>query len=211
MKRLIDLETDSEFQEFKEILSKVRAGNIIGTMKQAVSKGNGEYNYVDLQQIVGKATCIFQANGDYFYATVQGAGRATIDRLQSMWNTVLQRGTNRFLENQANDYIFTIDFAKDESEKGFFYCLSAVQPIFMSKAGNNSIMFVFSMNNVRCAKEEASIYDLDYEVALREESGSDVYQFDTDDIGEDIDEAERRDDVLGVADDFISTDKYLNI
>lgn len=72
-------------------------------------------------------------------------------------------------------------------------------------------MFVFSMNNVRCAKEEASIYDLDYEVALREESGSDVYQFDTDDIGEDIDEAERREDVLGVADDFISTDKYLNI
>lgn len=208
MKRLIDLETDSEFQELKEVLEKVRSGNILGTMKQAVATPDGNYSYIDLQQIVGTANCLFQMNGDYFYITAQHVGRATVGRMKSMWNTVLQRGTQKFQNGEANDYIFAIDVAKDESEHGYFYCISAAQPIFMTKESSDSITFVFSMNNVRCVKEEASIYDVEYDVALREEADSDVYQFD---IGDFDDEEEEDVELPDVANDIIDTDKYTHM
>lgn len=209
MKRLIDLETDVEFQELKEILEKVRSGNILGTIRQAVIKPDGSYDYLDLQQIVGNVSCLFQMNGDYFYITARNVGRATIGRLESMWNIVLQRGTLKFQNGEANDYVFSIDIAKDEAEKGYFYCISAVQPIFMSKESSDSLTFVFSMNNVRCIKEEASIYDIDYDLELRKEENSDVYQFDTGEIEDEEDE--EKIEFPDIADEIISTDEYTHM
>ena len=209
MIRLIDLETDEEFAEFDEILTKVRSGNIVGTLRQAVKKPNNgesgdedpsavEYTYVDLQQAVSSAKTLVQINGNYLYITVQDVHNEDIRKILTMWNMILQRGTQRFLKGEANDYLLTIDLVRDEVEKeGITYCISAIQPIFATNENSRVLTFVFELANVRCTKDEVSIYDVEYEASLREASGDDVYKISADYEDEDEDEGfEENTDVL---------------
>lgn len=177
MIRIIDLETDEELAEFEEILSKVRNGNIIGTLRQAVEKADEEYNYVDLQQAVSSSKALVQINGDYLYITVQDIHNDDIRKILSMWNMILSRGTQRFLKGEANDYLLTIDLVRSEVEKeGIVYCVSGVQPILATSENSRCLTFVFALDSVRCSKDEVSIYDVEYEAAMREESGDEVYK-----------------------------------
>lgn len=208
MKKLIELETDKDFEEFQEILSKVHEGHVLGTLKQVVAKPDGSYNYVDLQQNVAESKPILQVNGNYFYITIQNLRRVDARKIQTMWNMVLQRGTGRFAKGEANDYVLTVDVIRNELQKGFVYCISAVQPIFVSGDGSNDLTLAFELTNVRCAKDEVSQYDVDYEAALREESGNEVYKISTyEDDFADNGEEERFDE----NDDIVSNDEYTEV
>lgn len=208
MKKLIELETDKDFEEFQEILSKVRDGHVVGTLKQVVTKPDGSYNYVDIQQNVAESKAILQINGNYFYVTIQNLRRVDVRKIQTMWNMVLQRGTGRFVKGEANDYVMTVDVVRDELEKGFVYCITAVQPIFVSGDGSNDLTIVFELGNVRCAKDEVSLYDVEYEAAIREESGNEVYKTSTyeDDFAD-----ENEDDSFDENEDIVSNDGYMGV
>lgn len=204
MKKLTELETDKDFEEFGEILSKVSNGNIIGTLRQVVTKPDGSgYNYVDVQQAVSQSKTLVQVNENYLYITVQNVRSDDVRKIQTMWNMVLQRGTQCFVKGKANDYMLTVDLVRNELEtEGRVYCISAIQPVFMSSEGNRDLTVVFAFDNVRCAKDEVSMYDVEYEAAIREESGNDVYKIsDSDD--EDA-ESEGYDENDGV----LNTDEY---
>lgn len=204
MKRLIDIESPEELNEFSEILSKISNSNIVGTLKQVLARPDGLYNYTDLQQAVSDSKVLVQIANGYLYITVQNLRRVDVRKLKTMWNTVLARGTQQFRKGQANDYIMVVDIVKDELQKGFVYCITAAQPIFVSGDGDNDLVFVFPLENARCSKDEVSIYDVDYEVALREESGNDVYNF-----NEDTDDDEGSEDTFDENSDIIDNSKYI--
>lgn len=204
MKRLTELETKEDFAELEEILSKVRSGNIIGTMRQAV-KHNDEYSYVDIEQAVSESEAIVYINEGFLYVVVQNVRNEQVRKIRTMWNMVLQRGTQRFVSGEANDYLLTIDLVCNELEgKGLVYCISAVQPVFVSSESNRALTLVFPINSVRCAKDEISLYDVEYEAALREESGNDVYNMDKY-VGDEDDEGS---DTYEENNDIIGTDEY---
>ncbi len=197
MKRLIDLSTDEEFAELAEILAKAREGHSVGTMKQVVQNvGTEGYRYVDLQQNTSESSTILQVNGDYFYVTIQRQTRIDVRKFRTMWNTVLQRGTLQFTKGLPNDYIFVLEVGKSEMDKGYVYCVSAVQPIFVTSDGDMDLTFVFPLENVSCAKEEISVYDVEYEASMREESGNSAYAFDFDEDEDEPENFEENEEVL---------------
>lgn len=209
MKRLIDLETDEEFSELSEIISEVCNGSIVATMRQAVKKPDGTYNYIDLQQGVTDAKSILQINGEYFYITIQDIRRTDVRKIMTMWNTVLQRGTNCYMKGEANDYLLTIDVVHNDQKKSLVYIVSAIQPVFVSGESDRDLMLVFSISDIRCSKDEVSMYDIEYEEALREESGDDVYKFGIDEEYEDIDSDDADDHTNGTK--FVDNSRYTDL
>lgn len=202
MKKLTELATDADFEELEEILSKVSNSNIVGTLRQAVEH-NGEYNFVDIEQAVSESKTVISINEGFIYFAVQNVQNESVRRIQSMWDIVLQRGTGRFVKGEANDYVLTVDLVCNELEgKGLVYCISAIQPVFVSSDNTRTLMLAFPLENARCAKDEVSLYDVEYEAALREESGNEVYKVGTG--GEDNEDNNAYDET----DDFIGTDEY---
>lgn len=208
-KRLVELETKDDFAELTEILSKVHNAHAVGTIKQAAIDKNGEYSYIDLQQDVAESKTIFQINGDYFYITIQNLRRTDVKKMKTHWNTVLQRGTQQFKKGKENDYIFTIDVIQNELQVGFVYGISAAQPIFVSSDGDTDLVFVFPMENVMCSKSELSMYDIEYEESVREDSQNDVYNFKGEQ--EEEEKEEEFDETLDEAKEIISNDKYIEL
>lgn len=204
MRKLTELETEEDFAELEEILSKVRSGNIIGTIRQAI-KHDDEYSYIDIEQAVSESEPIVYINEEFLYITVQNVRSEQVRKIRTMWDMVLQRGTQRFVKGEANDYLLTIDLVRNELEgKGLVYCISAVQPVFVSNENNRTLMFAFPINSVRCSKDEISIYDVEYEAALREESGNDLYNMDIYNDEEDEENSETYEENK----DIIGTDEY---
>ncbi len=70
-------------------------------------------------------------------------------------------------------------------------------------------MLVFQLKDIWYSKDVVSIYDIEYEIAQREESQNDVYKVT---ICEDEDEQEREEsETPEETADFISTDKYTDV
>lgn len=209
MKKLIEIITDEDFKEFEEVLSKAREGHVVGTIRQVAKAADGKINYVDIQRSVAECRTMLQINGDFIYITMYNINRTDVRKIKTMWNTVVQRGTNRFLQKQENDYVLTIDIVKDEAEKGYAYTISAIQPVFASSDGDTDLMLVFQLKDIWYSKDAVSIYDIEYEISQREESQNDVYKVT---ICEDEDEQEREEsETPEETADFISTDKYTNV
>lgn len=207
MKRLIELETDEDFAEYREILEKARNGHTVGTLKQVMhNPETDQYSYIDLQQNTAESSAVVQVNENYFYVTLQRQTRTDVRKIRNMWNTMLSRGTLQFSKGLANDYLLTIDVGYTDFDKGIAYVLSAVQPIFVTNEGDMDLTFVFPIENVRCAKEEISVYDIDYEVAMRNESGDKAYAFDFD---EDEDEFEETD--ADENEEFLNNDSFTGV
>lgn len=206
MRKLTELETDKDFEEFSLILSKLHDSHAVITMKQAVQRKDGEYNYVDLQQTVAENQTLVQINGQYMFITLRNARRKSSQKARVMWNTVLQRGTNQFKKGEANDYILVVDMCRSELEKGVAYCLSGFQPIFMSSEGDNDLTFVFTIGSAACGIEEVSMYDIEYELENEEESS-----LNTDaDEGDYSDEPDDLDSNYDDNDEFLNTDMFTN-
>lgn len=213
MKKLIELETDKDFEEFSEILSKVNNGNLLATLKQAIKRPDGNYSFVDLQQNMSESKAIVQINGDYVYITVREMRRAATYKIKNMFNTVLQRGTRRYAKGEENDYVLVLDVGRDESEtKGLVYLISAVSPIMVSNDGDTDLTFVFALEDVRCSKDEVSIYDIDYEVDSTSDAERELVENDLDGYESEYEEEEfeENEDILG-NDDILSNDEYTEV
>ncbi len=213
MKRLVDLQTDAEFAELSQILERVRHGDLVATLKQVVKKPNGEYGYIDLQkQAVNGINTILQSNDKWFYVTVQNVNDVNVRRLQSMWQTVLQRGTQQNKSGAANDYLMVLDVVrtdiKDGADEGFIYGITALQPVFGHADGRSNLMFCFEMGDVSCSKEAFNTAEIEFEISEREASGDVPYIDD-----EDFEENDRMNDGASeyTGESFVNTDKYTKV
>lgn len=211
--KLTDLKTDEEFDMFKEVLSRISAlGNTIVTLRQVSQNPDGSYKSIDLQQIGTETRALFRIDNTHCFVSIRGDSNSK--KIQSLWETVLQRGTSRFKKGQMNDYVLTIDIvAKEKNEdrtSSYDYILSCISPVFGGLDGNNAYTYVFDIEDVRCAKVRVDYQAIDYEIAIREESGDEVHNFDNsidDSIGDIIDEDEEFDE----NDDILSNDNITNV
>lgn len=86
MRKLTELSTDSDFEEFSTILSKLHDSHAVITMKQAVQRKDGEYNYVDLQQTVTENRTTVQINGQFVFITLHNSRELHIFRQRKRYN-----------------------------------------------------------------------------------------------------------------------------
>lgn len=201
MKKLVDFGTQEDFLLFAKIIKKVAEGNIVATIKQ-VSKNGDDYTFFDVQQTVAQTKVSVQINGDYVYFTANNLMRTDVRKLKTLWNTVLQKGTQCFEKGEENKYLFQIDVLKNELEKGFVYSITGVQPIFVSGDGDKDLTFVFNINDVRCSEDEITMYDVEYEQSMRDASEDEVHRFEDTEEDDNVEETEE--------DELLSNDKYLN-
>lgn len=210
MIKLIDLTTDEDFEMYREVISKISNGNIVATLKQAIPHPDGGYTHVDIEQYVAVQKSIVQINGEFVYVTVRDMETPDCKKIKSMFNVMLQHGTQQFERGAANDYVLTIEVACNELHIGYTYILSCIQPIFISGDGDEDLTLVFLVGNVLVGKEAVSIYDVEYEMDMREAREDNVHKFDFSDV-EDTSTDDDDDDDLLISDDgsdFVDTSDY---
>jgi len=199
-KKINEIETDEEFAEFSTILTKIKNSHAVATIKQATIKPDGNYAYMDLQQAVAKTRTLVQIDGGYLYITLQNIRRVDVKKIKNYWEMVLQRGTVNFAKGKENDYLFAFDIIKEELQAGFVYNLSAMQPIFASSDGDDDLKFVFPLQNAWCGTNEVSIYDIEYEEAMRDENENNIYDesnYDDEDFDYDEEAEEENEEIIG--------------
>lgn len=200
MKKLVDFETQDDFLDFAKIIKKVANGDMVATIKQ-VAKNGDTYNFFDVQQVVAQTKNSVQINGDFVYFVANDLMRTDVRKLKTLWNTVLQKGTQCFAKGEENSYLFQIDILKNEIEKGFVFSITGVQPIFVSGDGDKDLTFVFNINDVRCSEDAITMYDVEYEQLMRDASEDEVHRFvstEEDDIVEELE------------DELLSNNEYLD-
>lgn len=213
LKRLIDFNTQEDFDMYKEVLDKIsNGGNIVVTLKQASENPDGSYKYVDVRQVVSDVTPLIQMNDTFFYVTARDMRKLESRKIAQLWELYLQRGTKNFTEGKPNDYLLVIDIAKNELSEGHIYCLSAVAPAFAGMDVSHNFTFLFSVDDVRCTKDNISIYDVEYEASLREESGDEVHKFNSyedEELG-DITDKDLEDE-FDENDGFVDTSEFTDV
>lgn len=207
MKRLIDLSSNEDFAELSQILERLRHGDVVATLKQVMKKPDGSYAYVDLQKmVVEKANPLLQMNGKWFYLTMQSINDNNTRKMHSMWNTVLQKGTQQSKAGKPNDYMMVIDVVRSDLEdgqaKGFVYCITAIQPVICSPDGKGNLAFVFEIEDITCAKDTITAEELEFE--LSEEVEEPFFVSDDDD-----DNSQETDNYTGEA--FVDNSKYTEV
>lgn len=208
MKRLIDLSSNEDFAELSQILERLRHGDVVATLKQVMKKPDGSYAYADLQKmVVDKANPLLQMNGKWFYLTMQSINDQNTRKMHSMWNTVLQKGTQQAKAGKTNDYMMVIDVVRSDLEEGmarsFVYCITAIQPVICSPDGKGNLSFVFEIEDITCAKDPITAEELEFE--LSEETEEPFFGDDDDDD----DNSQETDNYTGEA--FVDNSKYTEV
>lgn len=207
MKRLIDLQTNEDFAELTQILERLRHSDVVASLKQVMKKPDGTYAYVDLQKmVVETANPLLQMNGKWFYLTMQSVNDNNTRKMHSMWNTVLQKGTQQNKAGKPNDYMMVIDIVRSDLEdgqsSGYVYCITGIQPVFCSPDGKGNLMFVFEIEDITCSKDAISAAELEFE--LSEEQDDSIFG-----LEDDEDDYQETDAYTGEA--FVDSSKYTEV
>lgn len=171
MKRLTDLQGDADFAELDEILYKIKHGQTNATLKQGSQKEDGTYLYVDVQKVSSDANPLLQINDNYVYVIIRNGRTESVKRIKTLWDILLQRGTQRSLQGLPNDYVLILDCLNYDDKTGWYHAVTCVQPIIVSMDADGSITLCFDIADVNVTKENVSIYDVDEEIAYRESIG----------------------------------------
>ena len=79
-----------------------------------------------------------------------------------MHEEVLKRGTEKFLENQTNDYFLIMDLLKEDEILSIFYTFSLFQPQFFSLE-HNTLEIALPIDRVHYFKEQLTRDEIEYE------------------------------------------------
>lgn len=171
MKRLIDLQSDAEFAELDEILKKIRHGQINATLKQGSQNKDDTYSYIDIQKVSSDANPLLQINDNYVYIIIRNGRTESVKRIKSLWDTLLQRGTQRSVQGLPNDYVLILDCLRYDERTEWYHGVTCVQPIMVSTDADGTLTMCFDISDVNVTKEIVSTYAVDEEIAYRESIG----------------------------------------
>lgn len=200
MRSIEEAATQEMLDELSEVLDKCKSCDCLATLKKFIPRSDGELNHVDSEQSLCEyVQSLVYLNNGYVYVSLKSGSTAELNRIKSLWEITLQRGTQKTLENQDNDYALVIDLIKQELESSLVYTLSFIQPVFMAFE-DGSLFMVFETDNMFFGKETVTLAEIEY----AEEIEKDRYEpLD----GEDVQDGENS--ILD-AEQFIGTDKFIS-
>ena len=165
---------EEERQIFRECLEKCRDCECIATLRQYARKNETQFNQLDIQQNVFHAESLINLNDGLAYVTLMTSERGNFQIVRQMHDTVLKRGTERFLQKQDNDYFLIVDLMNKDDEMSIYYTFSLFQPQFFTVEGN-SLRIALPMERMHFFKEQLDRDEIDYATMVaesEEETGS---------------------------------------
>lgn len=164
----IEENDDYTFSIFEECLDKCRNVPALVSIKQVIELPNGSSEAVDISKFVVNAVTKILINNNMFYVRLVTAVESDLSHVYSAWETVLERGTNKFEKGEANDYAMVIDFAKEDRDKGYVYIMSYANPMFIGRE-DDALLLVYNIENMRFDKTTVDFVQVYDEVQYAEE------------------------------------------
>lgn len=190
MKKLVELDMDNERDRtaLSTVLEKLSSAHLIVNLVQVVEK-NGEYEHNTLQTAVAQTPCHAQIalESGLAYITARNLKNTNVQKIKTLYETVLDRGTKRLLECQANDYYLEGQCVTIDKRKGKSYMYGfETTPLFASSDGDEDLKFAYPLTEGYISIDKYSEKDADYEAMKLLEKGKTVNPMLQDDY--DIDE-----------------------
>ncbi|MBR0542344.1 MAG: hypothetical protein IJK26_09090 [Clostridia bacterium] len=178
MKNLLELDMDNpnDKNALIAVLEHMPSAKVIARIQQAVKKGDG-YEFNDLQVGGAETPVTIELRYDNLsvYITARDLKRNNVTKMQNMFRSVLNRGTKRSLEGEANDYRFVLDCITILKSKGKSYCFGIDKtPLFASSDGDDDLTFLVPMSNCYIDISNYSEKDADYEAMKQIERGKTI-------------------------------------
>lgn len=190
MKNLVELDMENERDRnaLSTVLEKLPSAHFIVNMVQVVEK-NGEYEHNTLQTVVAETPCHAQISIEkgLAYITACNLKNANVQKIKTLYDTVLDRGTKRLLECKSNDYYLEGQCVTIDKRKGKSYMYGfEMTPLFASSDGDKDLKFAYPLNEGYISIDKYSEKDADYEAMKLLEKGKAINPLLQDDY--DIDE-----------------------
>lgn len=199
-----EINDEATLRDFNECLEKCTECDALATLKQAAQRADGELNVVDLQQVVVEVRTAVNVNDNtnLVYVDLNG-DRTQMRKIRELWEAANKRGTMCKNQGKPNDYLFVIDLIYQDMAQYKLYCLSFLNPWFMSTE-EKGICFALPYENFKFGIEETSCDEMNYEdLEYQERNGRQLAYEDDED--EEYDGGEEYDDG---SENFINTDDY---
>jgi len=153
---------EEQLQILKECIRECRHCNCVATVRQIAKTSNIEYNQLDVEQHIFETDCAIRLNDGLAYAQLTTNQKENLLRIRQMHETVLKRGTDKFLENQTNDYFLIMDLLKEDERLSIFYTFSLFQPQFFSLE-HDTLEIALPIDRVHYFKEQLTRDEIEYE------------------------------------------------
>lgn len=141
MQNVFEIETEEELEEFTKCLEQCRDCDCLVTIHQVLQHKDESVSTV-VEQITVNTNNLINISGDYVYLTLMSADNINLQRIKSMFRTVLERNTTRFTSGKAGDYELTFDLIKQDKMEYMAYRISFIMPAFLTDdSGKLTVMF----------------------------------------------------------------------
>ena len=213
---ITEAETDKQIEDLKEVITKMKTGSLVARVKQFIKKpdGNG-FNEMVIKENSFDGTFTININNTamgFLYLDVVCPKKADMRAVYNLWDIVLKRGTQRYLDRKDSDYALVIDITKGELEHNKIYVFSGFQPVWMNDEGSslitkeNSFRIVFQLAKV--FYEVADVTPAEQEYYEMENSYEDGYE-DEEEFQRENSENEPDTELEDITDDLMNGENYL--
>ena len=175
MKPLVDLNMNNEkdVAALRAVLRSMSLASIVAIIQQAIKKGD-DYEFKDIQVAVAQTPITVDLDNEHRLAhiTARDLRKSNVRKIQRLFKTVRDRGTKRFLDAEANDYLLQIKCVyidKRHSKSYMFFCDNT--PVFASSDGDDDLQFVIPFEDCHIDISAYSDKDADYEAMKQIDKG----------------------------------------
>ena len=185
--------------ELEECISECRTGAVLVTVKQVTMNTSGEAKLVDIVKYVfSDTTNLIRIDNEYIHVEINLSDPLEYSKIKSAWDMVLDRGTERALENKNNDLSLFLDIVKQEPDTGYSYIMSFSIPKFVAQE-NIIIRMSFLLESLHFSMDPVDYIAVNNEVEYAEEEAMRTLEREAAQQDRDFDENEEiigNDDVL---------------
>ena len=207
-----------EMTPFSEIENEIQLGileecieqcqqvcNVLASVNQIITDYSGNTSVQEVTAVTFECEPKVYINDNKFYVRITSYNTVDINKIYSAWETVLERGTSKYLAGDNNDYYMKLDLVKQDIENNLSYIMSFVLPMFIGQE-DGGLLLVFDLTNMRFSKNTVDFVavndEIDYEHEIEKQESK---KLEVDNGKDDYDE---NDDIIS-NDDLLDNDDYL--
>lgn len=158
-------------KELDECLTECRISNVLVSIIQFQMTKEGELSENTIEmELFSDTTCVIDIDDKNSIFTLFLKRDDVLDygKIRGMCQTVRERNTKRFLNNENGDYTLSIELVKEKIEESTVCHISFLFPLWISE-DDGRLMVVFSSKNVHFGVDKIDYVAVNDEVDYAEE------------------------------------------
>ena len=158
-------------KELDECLTECRISNVLVSIIQFQMTKEGELSENTIEmELFSDTTCVIDIDDKNSIFTLFLKRDDVLDysKIRGMCQTVRERNTKRFLNNENGDYALSIELVKEKIEESTVCHISFLFPLWISE-DDGRLMVVFSSKNVHFGVDKIDYVAVNDEVDYAEE------------------------------------------